>query len=41
MDSFMELSLELTLLTQQLANSRHQRAKIQVLNLYISMDQTL
>ena len=36
----MKLSLELTLLTQQLANSRHQRAKSQVLNLYISMDQT-
>ena len=39
MDSFMELSTELTLLTQQLAHSRHQRARSQVWNQYISMDQ--
>ena len=35
----MELSLELALLTQQLAYSQHQRARIQVWNPYISMDQ--
>ena len=39
MDSFMELSTALTLLTQQLAHSRHQRARSQVWNAYISMDQ--
>ena len=39
MDSFMELSPELALLTQQLAHSRHQRARSQVWNSYISMDQ--
>ena len=39
MDSFMELSTELILLTQQLAHSRHQRARSQVWNPYISMDQ--
>ena len=35
----MKLSIELTLLTQQLAHSRHQRARSQVLNFHISMDQ--
>ena len=39
MDPFMELSAELALLTQQLAYNRHQRARSQVRNLYISMDQ--
>ena len=38
MDPFMELSAELSLLTQQLAYNRHQRERIQVRNLYISMD---
>ena len=41
MDFFMELSPELALLTQQLAHSRHQRARCQVWNPYISMDQVL
>ena len=39
MDSFMELSPELALPTQQLAHSWHQTARSQVWNPYISMDQ--
>ena len=39
MDSFMELSPELALLTQQLAHSQDQRVRSQVWNLYISMEQ--
>ena len=39
MDSFMELSTELTLLTQQIAHSRYQRARSQAWDPYISMDQ--
>ena len=39
MDSFMELSPELVSLTQQLAHSGHQRARSQVWNPYVSMDQ--
>ena len=39
MDSFMELSIELTLLTQQLAHSRHQTTGSQIWNPYISMNQ--
>ena len=39
MDPFMELTTEMALLTQQLAYSQHQRARSQVWNPYISMDQ--
>ena len=39
MDSFMELSTELTLLTQQLAHSRHQRVRSQAWDPYISTNQ--